>query len=150
MKTFYLKKEDVKRDWYIIDAKGKNLGRLASVIANVLRGKHKPYFQPDVDCGDYVIVLNADKFTVTGKKLTDKEYKFHTNTPGGLKVRSLEWMIQNRPTRALELAVERMLPKNKLQKRYMKRLKLYTGETHEHQAQNPKPLEEVAKLWKAI
>lgn len=150
MKTFYLRKEDVKRDWYIIDAKGKNLGRLATVIANVLRGKHKPVFQPDVDCGDYVIVLNADKFTVTGKKLTDKEYKFHTNTPGGLKVRTLEWMIQNRPTRALELAVERMLPKNKLQKRYMKRLKLYTGETHEHKAQNPKSLEEVAKLWKAI
>lgn len=150
MKTFHLRKEDVKREWYIIDAKGKNLGRLATVIANVLRGKHKPYFQPDVDCGDYVIVLNADKFTVTGKKLTDKEYKYHTNTPGGLKVRTLEWMIQNRPTRALELAVERMLPKNKLQKRFMKRLKLYTGETHEHQAQNPKPLEEIAKMWKAI
>lgn len=150
MKTFHLRKEDVKREWYIIDAKGKNLGRLASVIANVLRGKHKPYFQPDVDCGDYVIVLNADKFTVTGKKLTDKEYKYHTNTPGGLKVRTLEWMIQNKPTRALELAVERMLPKNKLQKRFMKRLKLYTGETHEHQAQNPKPLEEIAKIWKAI
>lgn len=150
MKTFYLRKEDVKREWYIIDAKGKNLGRLAATIANVLRGKHKPVFQPDVDCGDYVIVLNADKFTVTGKKLTDKEYKFHTNTPGGLKVRTLEWMVQNRPTRALELAVERMLPKNKLQKRYMKRLKLYTGETHEHQAQNPKSLEDIAKLWKAI
>ncbi len=150
MKTFHLRKEDVKRDWYIIDAKGKNLGRLAALIANTLRGKHKPTFQPDVDCGDYVIVLNADKFTVTGKKLTDKEYKFHTNTPGGLKVRNLAWMIEHKPTEALSLAVERMLPKNKLQKRYMKRLKLYTGETHPHVAQNPKPLEELSKLWKAV
>lgn len=150
MKTFHLKKEDVKREWYIVDAKGKNLGRLATTIANILRGKHKPYFQPDVDCGDYVIVLNADKIAVTGKKLTDKEYKYHTNTPGGLKVRTLEWMLQNRPTEAIRLAVERMLPKNKLQKRYMKRLKVYTSDQHEHQAQNPKPIEEVAKLWKAI
>ncbi|GAB6072837.1 50S ribosomal protein L13 [Venenivibrio stagnispumantis] len=150
MKTFYLRKEDVKRDWYVIDATGKNLGRLASLIANVLRGKHKPVFQKDVDCGDFVIVLNADKITVTGKKLTDKEYKFHTNRPGGLKVRTLEWMLQNKPEEVLALAVERMLPKNKLQKRFMKRLKIYTGSEHPHQAQNPKPLEDLAKLWKAI
>jgi len=150
MKTFYLRKEDVKRDWYVIDATGKNLGRLASLIANVLRGKHKPVFQKDVDCGDFVIVLNADKITVTGKKLTDKEYKFHTNRPGGLKVRTLEWMFQNKPEEVLALAVERMLPKNKLQKRFMKRLKIYTGSEHPHKAQNPKPLEDLAKLWKAI
>lgn len=150
MKTFHVRKEDLKRDWYIVDATGKNLGRLAAAIANILRGKHKPYFQPDVDCGDYVIVLNADKISVTGKKLTDKEYKYHTNAPGGLKVRTLEWMLQNRPTQAISLAVERMLPKNKLQKRYMKRLKVYTGGEHNHKAQNPKSLEEVAKLWKAI
>ncbi len=148
MKTYTVRKEDIKRDWYVIDAEGKNLGRLVSLIANVLRGKHKPYFQKDVDCGDFVIVLNADKISVTGKKLTDKEYKFHTGHPGGLKVRTLEWMLQNKPEEVIRLAVERMLPKNKLQKRFMKRLKVYTGNEHNHQAQNPKPLEELVGLWK--
>ncbi len=148
MKTYTVRKEDIKRDWYVIDAEGKNLGRLAALIANVLRGKHKPYFQKDVDCGDFVIVLNADKISVTGKKLTDKEYKFHTGYPGGLKVRTLEWMLQNKPEEVIKLAVERMLPKNKLQKRFMKRLKVYTGSEHNHQAQNPKPLEELVGLWK--
>ena len=150
MKTYTVRKEDVKRDWYVIDAEGKNLGRLAALIANVLRGKHKPYFQKDVDCGDFVIVLNADKISVTGKKLTDKENKFHTGYPGGLKVRSLQWMLQNKPEEVIRLAVERMLPKNKLQKRFMKRLKVYTGSEHNHQAQNPKPLEELAGLWKTF
>ena len=148
MKTYTVRKEDVKRDWYVIDAEGKNLGRLATLIANILRGKHKPYFQKDVDCGDFVVVLNADKISVTGKKLTDKEYKFHTGYPGGLKVRSLEWMLKNKPEEVIKLAVERMLPKNKLQKRFMKRLKVYTGGEHNHQAQNPKPLDELAGLWK--
>ncbi len=150
MKTYNVKKEDVKRDWYVIDAEGKTLGRLATLVANVLRGKHKPYFQQDVDCGDFVIVLNADKIKVTGKKLTDKEYKKHTHSPGGLKTRTLEWMLQNKPEEVIELAVERMLPKNKLQKRFMKRLKVYTGSKHNHQAQTPKSLEDLAKLWKNL
>ena len=150
MKTYNVKKEDVKRDWYVIDAEGKTLGRLATLVANVLRGKHKPYFQQDVDCGDFVIVLNADKIKVTGKKLTDKEYKKHTHSPGGLKTRTLEWMLQNKPEEVIELAVERMLPKNKLQKRFMKRLKVYTGSKHNHQAQTPKPLEDLARLWKNL
>ncbi|WP_293446379.1 50S ribosomal protein L13 [Persephonella sp.] len=148
MKTYHVRKEDIKREWYVIDATGKNLGRLATLIANVLRGKHKPYFQPDVDVGDFVIVLNADKITVTGKKLTDKEYKYHTNRPGGLRVRSLQWMLEHKPEEVIRLAVERMLPKNKLQKRFMKRLKVYTGSQHKHQAQNPKNLEELKALWK--
>ncbi len=148
MKTVDARKLDVKREWYVIDATGKNLGRLATLIANILRGKHKPYFQPDVDVGDFVIVLNADKITVTGKKLTDKEYKWHTNRPGGLNIRSLKWMLEHKPEEVIRLAVERMLPKNKLQKRFMKRLKVYTGSEHPHHAQNPKNLEELKELWK--
>ncbi|WP_029522716.1 MULTISPECIES: 50S ribosomal protein L13 [unclassified Persephonella] len=148
MKTYHVRKEDVKRDWYVIDATGKNLGRLATLIANVLRGKHKPYFQPDVDVGDFVIVLNADKIQVTGKKLTDKLYQYHTHRPGGLRVRTLQWMLEHKPEEVIRLAVERMLPKNKLQKRYMKRLKVYTGNEHKHHAQNPKNLEELTALWK--
>ncbi|NPA13446.1 MAG: 50S ribosomal protein L13 [Aquificae bacterium] len=148
MKTYRIRPEEVKREWYVIDATGKNLGRLATLIANTLRGKHKPYFQPDVDVGDFVIVINADKITVTGKKLTDKIYKYHTHRPGGLRQRSLKWMLENKPEEVIRLAVERMLPKNKLQKRFMKRLKVYTGSEHKHQAQNPKNLEELNTLWK--
>jgi len=148
MKTLDARKVENKREWYIIDAKGKNLGRLATLIANVLRGKHKPYFQNDVDIGDFVIVLNADKISVTGKKLTDKKYIWHTNRPGGLNERSLRWMLENKPEEVIRLAVKRMLPKNKLQKRFLKRLKVYTGNEHPHVAQNPKNLEEVSKLWK--
>ena len=148
MKTIDARKLDIKREWYVIDAEGKTLGRLATLIANVLRGKHKPYFQLDVDVGDFVIVLNADKIAVTGKKLTDKLYRWHTNRPGGLNERSLKWMLENKPEEVIRLAVERMLPKNKLQKRFMKRLKVYAGSEHPHKAQQPKSLEEFSKLWK--
>ncbi|RMD46423.1 MAG: 50S ribosomal protein L13 [Aquificota bacterium] len=148
MKTYRPAKEEITRQWYVVDATGKTLGRLATLIANVLRGKHKPYFQPDMDLGDFVIVLNADKIRYTGKKDTDKLYQFHTNYPGGLKVRTLKWMLENKPEEVIRLAVERMLPKNKLQKRFMKRLKVYRGNEHKHQAQNPKPIDEIVPMWK--
>ena len=148
MKTYRPKVDEIKREWYVVDASGKTLGRLATLIANILRGKHKPYFQPDMDVGDYVIVLNADKIKVTGKKLTDKLYQKHTNRPGGLKVRTLQWMLENKPEEVIRLAVERMLPKNKLQKRFMKRLKVYTGTEHKHQSHNPKPVDQFVSMWK--
>jgi len=148
MKTYRPKVEEIKREWYVVDASGKTLGRLATLIANILRGKHKPYFQPDMDVGDYVIVLNADKIKVTGKKLTDKLYQKHTNRPGGLKVRTLQWMLEHKPEEVIKLAVERMLPKNKLQKRFMKRLKVYTGTEHKHQSHNPKPVDQFVSMWK--
>ncbi|HIE58738.1 MAG TPA: 50S ribosomal protein L13 [Persephonella sp.] len=148
MKTYRPKVEEIKREWYVVDASGKTLGRLATLIANILRGKHKPYFQPDMDVGDFVIVLNADKIKVTGKKLTDKLYQKHTNRPGGLKVRTLQWMLEHKPEEVIKLAVERMLPKNKLQKRFMKRLKVYTGTEHKHQAHNPKPIDQFVSMWK--
>ncbi len=148
MKTYRPKPEEIKREWYVVDASGKTLGRLATLIANILRGKHKPYFQPDMDVGDYVIVLNADKIKVTGKKLTDKLYQKHTNRPGGLKVRTLQWMLEHKPEEVIRLAVERMLPKNKLQKRFMKRLKVYTGTEHKHQSHNPKPVDQCVSMWK--
>lgn len=141
MKTYHVRKEDVVRDWWVVDAEGKVLGRLASQIAKVLMGKHKPYYQPDVDCGDFVIVLNADKVVVTGKKMEQKKYQFHSNYPGGLKERSLAWMLQNKPEEVIRLAVKRMLPKNRLGHRMLKRLKIYSGSDHPHMAQQPKNLE---------
>ncbi len=141
MKTYHVRKEDVVRSWWVVDAQGKVLGRLASQIAKVLMGKHKPYYQPDVDCGDFVIVLNADKLVVTGKRLEQKKYYFHSNYPGGLKERSLAWMLENKPEEVIRLAVKRMLPKNRLGHRMLKRLKIYTGSEHPHVAQQPKVLE---------
>jgi len=141
MKTYHVRKEDVVRSWWVVDAQGKILGRLASQIARVLMGKHKPYYQPDVDCGDFVIVLNADKVVVTGKKLEQKKYYFHSNYPGGLKERSLAWMLEHKPEEVIRLAVKRMLPKNRLGHRMLKRLKVYRGSEHPHVAQQPKILE---------
>jgi large subunit ribosomal protein L13 len=141
MKTYHVRKEDVVRDWWVVDAEGKVLGRLASQIAKVLMGKHKHYYQPDVDCGAFVRVLNADKVVVTGKKMEQKNYPFHSNYPGGLKERSLAWMLQNKPEEVIRLAVKRMLPKNRLGHRMLKRLKIYSGPNHPHIAQQPKNLE---------
>lgn len=141
MKTYRVRPEDVVRNWWVVDAQGKVLGRLASQIAKILMGKHKPYYQPDVDCGDFVIVLNADKVVVTGKKLEQKLYQFHTNYPGGLKERTLAWMLEHKPEEVIRLAVKRMLPKNRLGHRMLKRLKVYRGSEHPHVAQQPKPLE---------
>ena len=141
MKTYRVRPEDVVRSWWLIDAQGKTLGRLASQIAKLLMGKHKPYYQPDVDCGDFVVVINAEKVKVTGNRLEKKVYHFHTNYPGGHKTRTLKWMLEHKPEEVLTLAVKRMLPKNKLGHRMLKRLKVVVGSQHHYQAQKPQPLE---------
>jgi large subunit ribosomal protein L13 len=141
MKTYRIKPYEVKRDWYIVDASGKTLGRLATQIAQILMGKHKVYWAPDMDVGDFVIVVNADKIRVTGKKMDKKLYRWHSGYPGGFRERNLSWMLQHNPEKVIKLAVKRMLPKNKLGHRMMKRLKVYTGPEHPHQAQQPKPLD---------
>ncbi|HIP43214.1 MAG TPA: 50S ribosomal protein L13 [Aquifex aeolicus] len=141
MKTYRIKPNEVERKWWVVDATGKTLGRLASEIAKILRGKHKPYYQPDVDCGDFVIVINAEKVRITGKKLEQKKYYWHSRYPGGLKERTLKWMLENKPEEVIRLAVKRMLPKNRLGHRMLKKLKVYRGTEHPHQAQKPEPLE---------
>lgn len=139
--TKMLKKEEVVRNWHLIDAEGQVLGKLAVEIAKRLIGKDKVSYTPHVDGGDYVVVLNAGKFAVTGKKMTDKIYYRHSGFPGGLKSRTLEEMIAKKPTEVLRKAVERMLPKNKLGRQMINRLKLNVGNTHEHEAQKPTKLE---------
>ncbi|RUM42075.1 MAG: 50S ribosomal protein L13 [Desulfurobacterium sp.] len=141
MKTFMLRKEDVQRDWYVVDAAGKTLGRLASEIAKILMGKHKPTYTPHVDNGDFIVVVNAEKIHVTGKKLDKKIYYKHTGYMGHLKETTLREMLQKKPEEVIRLAVRGMLPKNKLRDRRMKRLKVYAAPEHPHSAQNPKPLE---------
>ncbi len=140
MKTKVLKKADIKRKWYVVDAKGKILGRLASRIARVLTGKHTAQYTPHADNGDYVVVINADKFRVTGKKLTDKQYYTHSFHPGGLKKINLELMLEKHPERAMYHAVSGMLPKNRLRARRLKRLKIYTDAKHPHTAQSPQEI----------
>ncbi len=141
MKTFSAKSSEVKRDWYVVDASDKVLGRLASEIAHRLRGKHKPEYTPHVDTGDYIVVVNAEKIAVTGNKENDKVYYHHTGHPGGIKSTSFKDMIAKHPTRVIEIAVKGMLPKNKLGRAMMSKLKVYAGEQHAHSAQQPKPLE---------
>ncbi|MBX3060679.1 MAG: 50S ribosomal protein L13 [Anaerolineae bacterium] len=141
MKTTITKPADVERTWYVVDADGQTLGRLAARVAAVLRGKHKPGFSPSVDCGDYVIIVNADKIHVTGNKLTDKMYYRHSGYPGGLTELTLRDQLKRYPTRPVELAVKGMLPKNKLGRQMIKKLKVYQGAEHPHQAQQPLPLE---------
>jgi len=141
MKTFSAKAADVKRDWYIVDAEGKTLGRLASEIARRLRGKHKPEYTPHVDTGDYIVVINAEKVAVTGRKQTDKVYHHHTGWIGGLKSITFEKLIDKAPERVIEIAVKGMLPKNPLGRAMFKKLKVYKGTEHRHAAQQPKPLE---------
>ena len=141
MKTYIVRKGDIKREWYVVDAQGKTLGRLASEIASILRGKHKPIYAPHLDCGDYVIVVNAEKVRVTGKKLDQKFYHRHTGYPGGLKSINLRDQLQRHPTRVLQAAVRGMLPKNRLGRAMIKKLKVYAGGSHPHQAQQPKVLE---------
>ena len=141
MKTFSAKPETVRRDWYVVDASGKTLGRLATEIARRLRGKHKPEYTPHVDTGDYVIVVNAGAVKVTGRKLQDKMYYRHTGYIGNLKSISLEKQLQEAPERVLETAVRGMLPRNPLGRAMMKKLRIFAGPEHNHQAQQPKPLE---------
>ena len=139
MRTTYMAKaSDVERKWYVIDAAGQTLGRLASEVAAILRGKHKPAFTPHVDMGDHVIIVNAEKIELTGKKLTDKIYYRHSGYPGGLKARTAFDMRTNHPEKMLELAIKGMLPKNKLGRQMFKKLHVYRGSEHPHQAQQPK------------
>ena len=139
--TVMQKKEEVTRNWYEIDAEGKILGKIATEIAVRLMGKHKPSYTPHVDGGDYVVVINADKFAVTGNKMLDKKYYRHIGYPWGLKVRNLEEMLEKKPTEIIRKAVERMLPKNKLGNQMINRLKIYTGNEHNHVAQKPERIE---------
>jgi len=141
MKTFSAKPETVKRDWYVIDATDKVLGRVATEIARRLRGKHKPEYTPHVDTGDYIIVINADKIAVTGNKESDKMYHHHTGYPGGIKSTTLAKQRQKAPERILETAVRGMLPKNPLGRAMFRKLKVYGGAEHKHEAQQPKLLE---------
>ena len=137
MKTFSAKAETVSRNWLLVDAEGQTLGRLASEIATRLRGKHKPVYTPHVDTGDYVVVINAEKIRVTGKKRTDKMYHRFTGHIGGLKSTSFEKMIDTHPTRVIETAVKGMLPKNPLGRAMYRKLKVFAGPEHDHTAQQP-------------
>lgn len=141
MKTFSAKPETVKRDWFVVDAEGKTLGRLATEIASRLRGKHKPEYTPHVDTGDYIVVVNAEKVRVTGRKATDKMYHRHTGYIGGLKSVSFEKLIDHKPEMVIELAVKGMLPKNSLGRAMFRKLKVYAGSEHMHAAQQPQQLE---------
>lgn len=137
MTTFMAKAQDVKRKWYILDAEGKTLGRLATEAARLLRGKHKPIFTPHVDTGDHVIVINAEKVVLTGKKLDQKMHFRHSGYPGGVKLTDYRTLLQTKPELALEEAIKGMLPKNKLGKAMGMKLKVYRGSEHPHQAQQP-------------
>ncbi len=137
MKTYSAKPREVEATWYLIDAEGKTLGRLATIIANLLRGKDRPDYTPHVNMGSFVIVINADKIVVTGKKMTDKFYRHHTGFPSGLRSISLKDMMEKHPTRALMKAVKGMLPHNTLGAEQLKKLKIYAGSEHPHQAQKP-------------
>ncbi len=141
MKTPLPKVNEIKRKWYVVDAKDKVLGRLATQIAIRLRGKHKPEFTPHLDTGDFIIVINADKVRLTGKKLTDKFYYRHSGYMGGHKVRSAAQMLAEKPEEVIRLAVKRMLPRNRLSRKLLKKLKVYRGEEHPHQAQQPEKLD---------
>src|ERR671914_1240218 len=140
MKTWTAKPGEGTRDWYVVDAEGKTLGRLATRIADTLRGKNKPQFTPHVDTGDFVVVVNAEKIHVTGKKLDEKIYYRHSGYPGGLKQRTLREQLDRRPTEVLRKAVKGMLPRNRLARQQITKLKIYAGPEHPHQPQNPEPL----------
>ncbi|MGI0117346.1 50S ribosomal protein L13 [Zooshikella sp. RANM57] len=141
MKTFSAKPETVKRDWYIVDAADKTLGRLATELARRLRGKHKPEYTPHVDTGDYIVVINAEKVRVTGNKSKDKMYHSHTGFPGGLRSINFDGLINKAPERVIEFAVKGMLPKNTLGRAMYRKLKVYAGTEHPHTAQQPQVLE---------
>jgi large subunit ribosomal protein L13 len=141
MKTFSPKAAEIRRDWYLVDAEGQTLGRLATELARRLRGKHKPQYTPHVDMGDYLVVINAEKIRVTGRKLKDKMYHRHTGYVGNLKSESLEQLLQRAPERVLQQAVKGMLPRNPLGRQMLSKLRVVRGTDHPHQAQQPLPLE---------
>jgi large subunit ribosomal protein L13 len=144
MKTYTAKPGEIERHWYVVDAEARTLGRLATQIADVLRGKDKPAYTPHVDTGDFVIVVNAEKVHVTGQKLDQKLYYRHSGYPGGLRSRTLREQLERRPEEVLRKAVKGMLPKNKLASAQLRKLKIYAGPDHPHAAQNPEPLQERA------
>ncbi len=141
IKTFIAKKEDVQRDWYVIDATDKVLGRMASRIAMILQGKTKPIYTPHVDTGDFVVVTNAEKIKLTGNKMNEKVYYTHSGYPGGFKETPIKKWMDKHPDRVVNMAVKRMLPKTKLGRAMLKKLKVYAGSDHSHEAQQPKTLE---------
>lgn len=141
MKSYMAKPNEVEKKWYIVDAEGKSLGRLSSEVAKILRGKHKPEYTPHVDSGDFVIVLNAEKVALTGKKLDQNFYTYHTGHPGGLKQISFRRMMQEKPEQLIYHAVKGMLPKTRLGRQMLKKLRVYTGTIHTHEAQQPEALE---------
>jgi large subunit ribosomal protein L13 len=141
VKTYVTKPGSVEREWFVVDAGGQTLGRLASRVAATLRGKHKPQFSPSVDVGDFVIVINAEKIRVTGRKMEQKKYYHHSGYPGGLSEITLAEQLKRHPTRVIQAAVRGMLPRNRLGRKMFKKLKVYAGPDHPHQAQHPKPLE---------
>lgn len=141
MKTYMANPQYIERNWYVIDATGHTLGRLASEVAKILRGKNKPIYTPHVDTGDNVIIINADKIKLTGKKLEQKFYRWHTGHPGGLKELNYKEMMTNKPEMAFTLAVKGMLPKNTLGRQMLKKLRVYRGTEHNHEAQKPEVLE---------
>ncbi|MCJ7704295.1 MAG: 50S ribosomal protein L13 [Desulfobacterales bacterium] len=141
MKTYQAKKEEVEHQWYLVDAQGKVLGRLATELAKILRGKNKPIYTPHVDTGDFVIVVNAGKVALTGKKMKDKIYYHHTGYPGGIKEMSAEKLLAKKPTEMIRIAVKGMLPKNSLGRQMIQKLKIYAGAKHPHEAQKPVPLQ---------
>jgi large subunit ribosomal protein L13 len=141
MKSYMARPLEVERKWYVVDAEGKSLGRLATEIARVLRGKNKPQYTPHVDTGDFVVVVNADKVIVTGRKAEQKVYRRHSGYPGGLKTTSYEQMMERQPTEILRKAVKGMMPRNRLARQQLRKLKIYAGPEHPHAAQNPQELE---------
>lgn len=140
MKTYFVKAKDIQKKWYLVDAEGKTLGRLASQIAAILRGKHKPTYTPHMDMGDCVIVVNAEKVQLTGRKPDQKEYYRHSGYPGGIKATKFKDMIQDKPERVITIAVKGMLPHNRLGRAMLKHLKVYSGSEHPHEAQRPEEL----------
>jgi large subunit ribosomal protein L13 len=141
MKTYQAKKEEIDHKWYVVNAEGKVLGRLSTELAKILRGKNKPIYTPHVDTGDFVVVVNAGKVTLTGKKLKDKIYYHHTGYPGGIKEMSAEKLLAKKPTEMIRMAVRGMLPKNSLGRQMLRKLKIYAGPNHPHEAQQPVSLE---------
>jgi large subunit ribosomal protein L13 len=140
MKTYQAKKEEIDHQWYVVNAEGKVLGRLATELAKILRGKNKPAFTPHVDTGDFVVVINAGKVVLTGKKMKEKKYYHYTGYPGGIKETRAEKLLAEKPTEMLRIAVKGMLPKNSLGRQMLRKLKIYAGPNHPHEAQKPVPL----------
>ncbi|MCL2768640.1 MAG: 50S ribosomal protein L13 [Solirubrobacterales bacterium] len=141
MKTYVATPSDRERNWFVLDANGKTLGRLATQIAELLRGKRKPAYTPHIDTGDFVVVINAEKVAVTGNKRAEKRYYRHSGYPGGLRSRTFEQMIERRPEEVIRLAVKGMMPRNRLSRKQLTKLKVYAGPAHPHAAQQPKPME---------